>query len=180
MKARGLRGHKWGVYEGVPTCAQDAERLEGLCYTEKAPNVWHRRGTPNGRKHLPSAQMTVNWHNSQNKHQALSKGQPRSQDAQQTSTAAVHAPSTATTRHHHPHPTGSPPDPPSQRSPLRSTGGLSRTTRPPLQRGHAAHPRLGGAHSQEWLMDSQGRTASLFVAVWALGHGEYKFVDIMQ
>ena len=35
-----------------------------------------------------------------------------------TSTAAVHASSSATTRHHYPHPTGSPPDPLSQRSPL--------------------------------------------------------------
>ena len=47
-----------------------------------------------------------------------------------TSTAAVHASNTATTRHHYPHPTGSPPDHLSQRSPLRSTGGLSRTTTP--------------------------------------------------
>ena len=33
------------------------------------------------RKHLQAAQTTVNRHNSQTKHQALSKGQPRSQDA---------------------------------------------------------------------------------------------------
>ena len=33
------------------------------------------------RKHLQSIQTTVNRHNSQTKHQALSKGQPRSQDA---------------------------------------------------------------------------------------------------
>ena len=39
----------------------------------------------------------------------------------QISTAAVHAFSTATTRHHHPHPTGSSPDPLSQRSFLRVT-----------------------------------------------------------
>ena len=37
------------------------------------------------------------------------------------STAAAHTFSTATTRHHYPHPTGSSPDPLSQRSPLRST-----------------------------------------------------------
>ena len=44
------------------------------------------------------------------------------------STAAVHTFSTATTGYHHPHPTVSSPDPLSQRSPLRSTGGLSRAT----------------------------------------------------
>ena len=33
-------------------------------------------------KHLQSTWTTVHWHNSQSKHQALSKGQPRSQDAQ--------------------------------------------------------------------------------------------------
>ena len=38
------------------------------------------------------------------------------------SMAAVHAFSPVTTRHHYPHPTGSSPDPLSQRSPLQSTG----------------------------------------------------------
>ena len=54
-----------------------------------------------------------------------------------TSTAAVHASSTATTRHHYPHPTGSSPDTLSQRSLLRSTGGLSRITTqtPPASAG---------------------------------------------
>ena len=63
-----------------------------------------------------------------------------------TSTAAMHASSTATTRHHYPHPTGSSPDPLSQRSPLRSTGGLSRTTTqtPPASAGTRSAPRLGG------------------------------------
>ena len=80
-----------------------------------------------------------------------------------TSTAAVHASSTATNRHHHPHPTGSPPDPPSQRSPLRSTDGLSRTTtqNTPHLSGDTQRPPPGGGHYQEWLMNSQRRTASL-------------------
>ena len=56
------------------------------------------------------------------------------------STAAVHAFSTATTRHHYPHPTGSSTDPLSQRS------GLSRTTpqTPPASAGtHSAPPAWG-------------------------------------
>ena len=60
------------------------------------------------------------------------------------STAAVHAFSTTTT--HYPHATGSSPDPLSQRSPLRSTGGLSRTTpqTPPASAGtHSALPAWG-------------------------------------
>ena len=79
-----------------------------------------------------------------------------------TSTAAVHASSTATTRHHFVHPTGSSPDPLSQRSPLRSTGGLSRNTTqtPPASAGTRSAPRLGGLY-QEWLMDSQGSASSL-------------------
>ena len=56
------------------------------------------------------------------------------------STAAVHAFSTATTYHQYPHATGSTPDPRSQRSPLRSTGGLSRTT-------PQASPASAGTHS---------------------------------
>ena len=63
-----------------------------------------------------------------------------------TSTAAVHASSSATTRHHYLHPTGTSPDPRSQCSPVRSTGGLSRTTTDTtcLSGGHTAPPRLGG------------------------------------
>ena len=63
-----------------------------------------------------------------------------------TSTAAVHASSKATTRHHYPHLTGSPLDPLSQRTPLRSTGGLSHTTTqtPPASAGTRSVPRLGG------------------------------------
>ena len=72
------------------------------------------------RKHLQSTQSTVN---SQTKHQALSKGQP-GRRMTPINTAAVHALSTATTRHHHPHPTGSSPDPRSQRSPLRSPAAI--------------------------------------------------------
>ena len=63
------------------------------------------------------------------------------------STAAVHAFSTATTHHYYPHPTGSSPDPLSQRSPLRSTGGLSRTTpqTPPASAGTHSGGAIGGA-----------------------------------
>ena len=81
----------------------------------------------NDRKHLQSTQTTVNRNNAQPKHQALSKGQP-GRRIKPISKAAVHAFSTATTRHHHPHPRGSSPDPFSQHSLLGSTGGLSRTT----------------------------------------------------
>ena len=74
------------------------------------------------------------------------------------SKAAVHAFSTSTPRHRYPHQPGSSPDPLSQRSPLRSTGGLSRTTTqtPPASAGTRSAPRRG-AHYQ----DSQRRTASL-------------------
>ena len=49
----------------------------------------------------------------------------------------MHAFSTATTRHQHPRPTGSSPDPLSQRSPLRSAGGFSRAApqTPPASAG---------------------------------------------
>ena len=66
-----------------------------------------------------------------------------------TSTAAVHAPSTATTRHHYPHPTGSSPDLLCQCSRpvgLQSTGGLSRTITqtPPASAGTCSTSHLGG------------------------------------
>ena len=54
-----------------------------------------------------------------------------------TSTTAVHTSSTATTRHHYLHPTGSSPVPLRKLSPLRSTCGLSRTATqiPPASAG---------------------------------------------
>ena len=88
------------------------------------------------RKHLQSSQTTTThipstWHNR--------KGSCAARESRHTtpiSTAAVHAFGTATTCHHYPHPTGASPDPLSQRSPLRSTGGLSRTTHGPVVGGH--------------------------------------------
>ena len=75
-----------------------------------------------------------------------------------TSTAAVHASTTATSRHHYAHPAGSPPDPLCQRSPMRSTGGLSRTTTqtPPALAETRGAPRLGGPLSGG--TDGQPRT----------------------
>ena len=47
------------------------------CYTEKAPNAWHRHGTQKtGNTYLRSTQTTVNQHGSQTIHQALSKAKP--------------------------------------------------------------------------------------------------------
>ena len=104
-----------------------------VCYTDTAvfcvPRrcVWsllrvtRRQLQTTNRKHLQSTRTTVNQHNSQTKHLSLSKRQPGSQETP-ISTAAAHAFSTGTTRHHYPHPTGSSPDSRSQRSPLRSTG----------------------------------------------------------
>ena len=61
-----------------------------------------------------------------------------------TSTAAVHASSTATPRHHYAHPAGSWPDPLSQRSPMRSPGRLSRTTTQTRTSGGMRCPPPGG------------------------------------
>ena len=63
-----------------------------------------------------------------------------------TSTAAVHASSTAASRDNYAHPAGSSPGPLSRRGPMRSTGGLSRTTTqtPPAPAGTRGAPRLGG------------------------------------
>ena len=67
------------------------------------------------KKRLQSTQTTVNRRNRPStKHYQKGSIIP-------ISTAAGHAFSTATSRHHHPHPTASSPDPISQRSPLRST-----------------------------------------------------------
>ena len=116
------------------------------------------------RKHLQSTQLTVDRHNSQTKHQALSKGQPGGRITP-INIAAVHAFSTATTRHHHPHPTGSSPDPLSQHRQLRSLGAIHRqaeshyttdTTR--LSGDMQRPPPAGGSHHQEWLMATPGRT----------------------
>ena len=101
-----------------------------VCYTDTAvfcvPRrcVWsllrvtRRQLQTTNRKHLQSTRTTVNQHNSQTKHLSLSKRQPGSQETP-ISTAAAHAFSTGTTRHHYPHPTGSSPDPLSQRGRLR-------------------------------------------------------------
>ena len=110
--------------------------------------TWRKLQTPGTaeehKRHLQSTQTTVNRHNAQTKHLAISKGQSGGQDTRTPiSTAAVYAFSTATTRHHYPHPTGSSLDPLSQRSPLRSTGRLSRSTQqtPPASAGiHSAPP----------------------------------------
>ena len=46
-----------------------------LCYTEKAPNAWHRRGTKKT-GNTYNQRNRPNRHASQTKHQALPKGQP--------------------------------------------------------------------------------------------------------
>ena len=78
------------------------------------------------------------------------------------STAAVHAFSTATTRY--PHATGSSLDPLSQRSPLRSTGGLSCTipqTSTASAGTRCAPPRLGDPSSG--VVDGQPRAHGLLL-----------------
>ena len=67
----------------------------GLCYTDKAPNNWHRQGK--NRERLQSTQMTTKRHNSHTRHQAPAKGhaQPKSRITP-TSTAAMHASITST------------------------------------------------------------------------------------
>ena len=99
------------------------------CYTEEAPNAWHRRGTQ--RTAITYNQPNrPDQHTSQTKHQALSKGQPGRRITPINTAANQHSScacfSTTTTHHHHPHPTGSSPDPLSQRSPLRSLGAIHR------------------------------------------------------
>ena len=66
-----------------------------------------------------------------------------------TSTAALHASSTATSPHYYAHPAGSPRDHHSKRSPMRCTGRLTRTTTqtPHAPAGTRGAPRLGGSLS---------------------------------
>ena len=112
--------------------------LHGESTTHLAPprNTKHR-------ERLQLTQMTAKRHNSQTKHQAPSKGQPKSRTTP-TSTGP-HASFTATSCHNSAHPAGSSPGNLGPRSPVRSPGGLSRTatqTHHPHQRGHAAPPLI--------------------------------------
>ena len=77
-----------------------------MCYTEKARNSWHRRGTqktgnPYSQPKRPSTDTT---HRPSTLH--YRKGSPgvKTQNTNiKISTEAVHAFSTETTRHHYPH-----------------------------------------------------------------------------
>ena len=60
-----------------------------VCYTEKAPNTWHRRGTQKTRNTYNQPNRP-NRQTSQTKHQALPKGQP-GRRITPINTAAVHA-----------------------------------------------------------------------------------------
>ena len=139
------------------------------CYTEKAPNAWHRRGTPNtgNTYHQPKRPSTGTTHRPRTRHYL--KGIPgvrKHRTNQHSSRARLN---------HSNHPPSSPtPNRVITRSsqptqPLRSTGGLSRTTTQNAPRLSGDTP--GGAHSQEWLMDSQGRTASLWRGEGGGGEG---------
>jgi len=65
-------------HPGTNTTIYPAEDKGRLCYTEKAQNAWHRRGT---QKTKTPTIHTNKMANSQTKHLAQSKGQPGSQDA---------------------------------------------------------------------------------------------------
>ena len=60
-----------------------------VCYTEKAPNAWQRRG-PQKTRNTYSQSNRPNRETSQTKHQALPKGQP-GRCITPINTAAVHA-----------------------------------------------------------------------------------------
>ena len=60
-----------------------------MCYTEKAPNAWQRRGTQKTRNTCNQPNRP-NRQTSQTKHQALPKGQP-GRRITPINTAAVHA-----------------------------------------------------------------------------------------
>ena len=127
-----------------------------LCYTKKAPNAWHRRGTSKtgNTYHRPQQLSTGTTHRPSTRH--VLKGSPgvKTHNTNQHSRRAR--------LHHSNHPSSLPtPDSVTTRSsqpkqPLRSTGGLSRITiiyiyiyiynteRPPPQRGHAAPPPAWG------------------------------------
>ena len=61
----------------------------GLCYTEKAPNAWQRRGTQKTRNTYNQPNRP-NRQTSQTKHQALPEGQP-GRRITPINTAALHA-----------------------------------------------------------------------------------------
>ena len=79
----------------VPGAARDGcvriESLPAMLHGESSKRLAPPRDTKD-RKHLQSVQRTVNRHNSQTKHQALSKGQSRSQDAQHQPAQQPHTP----------------------------------------------------------------------------------------
>ena len=140
------------------------------CYTEKAPNAWHRRGTPKtgNTYHQPKRPSTGTTHRPSTRHYL--KGSP----GVKTHNTNQHS-SRAGLQHSNYPPSSPTPNSVTTRSsqptqPLRSTGGLSRTTTQNT-------PRLSGdtqrppAHSLEWLMDSQGRTASLWGGEGGEGEG---------
>ena len=133
---------------------------------EKAPNAWHRRGT----------QKTGNTYNqpirAQPTHltdQAPSTTERAARETHNTNKHSSRARfSTATTRHHHPHPTGSSPDPLSQCSPLRSQGAIHRRAEPHYTidtTGFSGDtqrpPRLGGPLSG--VADGQPRAHGLLL-----------------
>ena len=113
-----------------------------MCYNEKVPNAWHSAPRYIKDRELlrtQSTQMTADRHNSQTKHHRQgSRITP-------TSTAPVNASSRATPRHYYANAAGSLPDSLSHRSPMRSTGGTSRTTTqtPPAPAGTCG-PSPGG------------------------------------
>ena len=114
------------------------------------------------RKHLLPTQTTVNRHKLTDQATGtIERAARESRRITPISTAVVHAFSAATTRHHYPHPAGSSPDPVSQCIPLRSTGGLSRTTSqtPPASAGTPSAPHLGGPLSG--VADGQPRAHGL-------------------
>ena len=108
--------------------------------------------TTKDRNYLQSTQTTVNQHTdiTDQAPGTMERAAQESRRLTPISTAAVHASSTATTRHHNLHPTGSTPNPLSQRRPLRNTGGLTRTTTQTqsASAGTRSAPRLGGPISR--------------------------------
>ena len=80
--------------------------VSARCYTVKAQNSWHRRGTQKtgNTYNQPKHPSTDTTHRPSTKHYRRGSITP-------IRTAAVHAFSTVTTRHCRPYPTGSPPDP---------------------------------------------------------------------
>jgi len=63
-----------------PETSSCRQSTSGVLHGESSKRLAPPRST-NDRRYLQSTQTTVNRHNTQTIHQALSKGQPRSQDA---------------------------------------------------------------------------------------------------